>query len=114
MAIASESRGYPYMEVDVLSVDGILANVRTQWGRPMRLRADIRRGNGPYPREGERWIVDRTLGSWMFAACILSRPPIITGSTDDIPALVGLLAQLDEAGLIDNQTNNTRIRADAP
>lgn len=103
---------FPHLEVTVDSVDGKWAMVTNQFRQRMKIQADVRRGNGPPPRVAERWIIDRTLGPWTFAACILRRPPVVTGTTDAIPALVNLLVALDDAGFIDNQTTSTRIRSD--
>jgi hypothetical protein len=106
--------GLPYMIVQVDDLGGEMAWVKDQYGKKHRVRLDIRRGKGPFPKVGETWIVDRTLGHWAFAACLVPDLPIITGTTDDIPALKNLIAALEDIGLIVNQTTNTRVRADTP
>lgn len=66
--------GYQVIEALVESIDGTNALVRDSFGRPRSIRADVRRGNGPAPRVGEIWLLDTSLGSWTFAACLRSNP----------------------------------------
>lgn len=95
--------GLPYMVVTVDDVTGNVAAVLDQYGKRHDVRADVRRGNGPWPRPGEVWLVDRTLGHWTFAASIVTDPPAVTGTTTD-PVVQSLVAALAEMGLILDQT----------
>lgn len=97
--------------VDEIEPGGKVALVTDEFNRSLRIRTDYRRGKGAPPRPGEVWMIDQTMGPWTFAACIRPDPPVITGSTDNNPALVSLIAMLAEAGIIIDQTTNTQIRA---
>lgn len=66
------SRGFAVEVVTVLDVspDGDWAEVaNTSIGRRRRVTMNVQRTN-ERPDVGERWIIDRTLGSWTFAAII--------------------------------------------
>ena len=104
--------GADFKRVKIESIHGNVAAVRDRLGTVQNLRCDYRRGGGPFPRVGEEWIIDQTLGTWTFAALVVGDPPEITGSNDGIPALVNLLAALDEAGVIVDKTTTERIRSD--
>jgi len=102
--------GFEVLEVVVESIEeNNIALVRDSFGRPMKVRADVRRGNGPLPRVGEIWILDQVLGTWTFSACRSSKPPQIWGATGGSPAMEALLESLDTAGLIENKTNSTDL-----
>jgi hypothetical protein len=99
--------GLSWLKVTVDSLGGNRALVTDQYGRPHSVRLDIRRGGGPFPREGEKWVIDRSLGFWSFAALIVADPPVVTGSNDGIPALQNLLQALEDMGLIVDNTSTT-------
>ena len=89
------------MTCRVDEVSGRTATVIDQFGIFRTVRTDVRRGM-VRPREGEVWIIDRSLGLWTFSARVDdSEPPVVTGSTDQNPALISLLAALDLLGIID-------------
>lgn len=64
------SGGMPWLEVIVIEVDEVkkIAHVIDNFGESHRVRTDILRAKGPAPEVGERWILDRALGHWTFAA----------------------------------------------
>lgn len=95
--------GFITLEVTVESVEGTYALVRDSLGRPKKVRADVRRGNGPLPRVGEVWLVDQTLGPWTFAACLQSVPPRVIGDAGGVVALESLLSALADSGVIVNE-----------
>lgn len=69
------SRGFPWLEVTVESIDNGLADVVDQFGEHKSVRVDILRSKGDQPQVGERWIIDRAFGTWTFAAVIGYVPP---------------------------------------
>ena len=97
-------------------VSGRNATVIDQYSIFRTVRTDVRRGAGPKPREGETWVIDRSMGVWTFSARIMAKieTPIVTGSTDENPALISLLEALDELGFIKNETIDTQLRAVHP
>lgn len=105
------TQGLPYMKAVVTDVTDRMAIVVDQFGKHHDVRIDLRRGKGPFPRVGEMWLLDRELGPWTFAACMKADLPKVTGSTDDIPALISLIAALTEIGLIEDHTTSDQIRA---
>ena len=106
------SQGLPFERVMVEQVilDENFAVVRNEFGKTRQVPLHVR-ARGLLPAEGESWVISRDLGFWTFALCILPKPPVITGETDNIPALENLLAELSAAGLIVDNTTNARIRA---
>lgn len=113
-APGSGSMGFPWKTVKVQEVTEGTALVEDQFGKTFEVSAFIRRGKGLLPRAGEEWIIDRTLGAWTFAAVVQESRPIVTGSTDGLPALASLIEALEELGLIEDQTTSARIRATHP
>lgn len=109
---ARPGQGLPFEKVMVeqVLIEENFATVRNEFGktRPVPLHV---RAKGSRPAEGETWLISRDLGFWTFALCLLPKPPVITGTTDNIPALESLLSQLADAGLIVDETTNDRIRA---
>lgn len=103
--------GLSYLMVVINDITGVMAAVTDQYGKSHDIRIDIRRGKGPYPRVGETWIVDRDVGPWTFAACLVPDIPKVTGTTDAIPALVSLIEALAALGLIEDHTTADRIRS---
>ena len=97
--------GPAWRVVTVEEVTGAQALCRDDSGKTMIVRTDLRRGGGPAPRQGERWILDRALGRWTFVASFASAPPTITGSRGGNAALANLLASLEALGLIINDTS---------
>lgn len=83
-------RGLPWMEVVVESIDGHLADVVDQFGQHKTVRIDVMRAKGVgAPEVGERWMIDRALGFWTFAAVIGSPAsggggPIALGDLTDV------------------------------
>lgn len=107
-APGSMSYGLPWMIVYVEEVD--LSNnsaiVIDQFGRRRTLRADYRRGKGMLPLQGERWIIDQTLGHWMFAAVIEDVRPEVTGKTRNNPAVKSLIDNLVTQGVVTDATTD--------
>jgi len=97
----------PVLTVHVESIDGVNALVKDTRGRSHTISANVRRGNGPLPRVGEVWLIDRTLGQWTFAAVLTSVPPVISGDTWGSPAVNALLTSLASSGAIVNSTSST-------
>lgn len=97
--------GFPWMSVRVESVDRDIATVVDHLGVQRQISTKYRRGAGVVPRVGERWAIDRSLGFWTFATVLEAKPPTITGSHGNIPALINLLAELEKAGLIIDGTD---------
>ena len=94
------------MTCRVDEVSGRTATVIDQFGIFRTVRTDVRRGM-VRPREGEVWVIDRSLGLWTFAARVDdSEPPVVTGSTGNNPALRSLLEALEARGLITTETTN--------
>ena len=108
------ANGFPYRLVLVESLAVGQAQVIDQFGAHLSMPTVPRRGGGPPPREGETWVIDRALGTWTFAALVTGKPPVITGSTDGVPALRDLLAALDGAGLVDDQSVSTSVSTSTP
>lgn len=105
------SMGLPYMSAIVTSVGINTAVVTDQYGKIHTVRTDIRRGKGPFPRVGEKWLIDRELGPWTFSACLTADLPKVTGSTDGLPALASLISALAQIGLIEDHTTSEQVRA---
>ena len=103
------AQGFPFRRVLVESVGGGQAQVIDQYGAHLSMPTSPRRGGGPLPREGETWVIDRALGTWTFAALAVGQPPVVTGSTDGVPALRDLLVGLDAAGLISNKSTTLPV-----
>ena len=101
--------GFDYMVVKVDDITSNVASVLDDYGKRHDIRTDIRRGNGPYPRVGEIWLVDRTLGAWTFAASLATLPPVIDLPADGVTAQ--LLSALDSMGLIQWGTSSATFGA---
>jgi hypothetical protein len=97
------------MVEDVLLEEGYTV-CRNEFGKTRQVPL-YQRAKGARPVVGETWLVSRDLGYWNFTMCLLPSPPVITGTTDGNPALESLLASLDSAGLIVDNTDSARIRA---
>lgn len=96
-------------------VSGRTATVVDQFSIFRTVRTDVRRGSGPKPRPGETWVIDKSMGQWTFSARVNDiETPVITGSTDENPALIALLEALDLLGWIKNDTIDTQLRAVHP
>lgn len=106
--------GFPWMAVRVTSVDGNIAQVVDSHGGQRQISVKSRRGGGPRPRVGEKWAIDRTLGFWTFATVLEPDPPKIIGSHGNIPALINLLAWMEDAGLIQDNTDASMLFAVHP
>lgn len=100
----TNSIGFSSMAVFIESIQDGSALCFTEFQRPIRLNVNIRRGGGPLPREGERWLIDRTLGNWTFASLLNPNPPVITGAHSDGTAFKNLLEALVEMGLVIDDT----------
>ena len=98
--------GFPYKQVRIQSIHANTAATVDQFGMHINVSTLYRRGAGPYPRVGETWIIDRSLGFWTFASLVVGKPPVITGSTGGVPGLEVLLDALDDAGLVSNKTTD--------
>ncbi len=99
--------GFESLAVYVESVgeDGY-AVCKSEFGKFYKINSHIRRGGGPQPRNGERWVIDRTLGFWTFAALLNPNPPTVTGSRSDGTALESLLSVMVELGFIVDETTD--------
>lgn len=109
-------RGRNNIEMDTLAVtvDAIadqVAHVIDQFGRAMRVRIDRRTAKGPRPVVGEKWLLARSGGGWVFSVCLRADLPVVSGSTDNSPALKSLLAALESMGLIIDNTDNEQVNA---
>lgn len=88
--------GPMYMSCQVTAVDDQNATVVDQFGRNKTIPSNILRS--PYrPKVNERWILDRTLGYWAFAAVIDPIPtPLKFVSTSPVsPATWTIVHDLD-------------------
>lgn len=99
--------GLPWSKVRVLSVEGGKAICLDQFGSTRTLPIGNRRGNGPKPRVGEEWAIDRTLGFWSFASVLTAKPALVSGSVAGVPALAALLEELESSGLITVDRNES-------
>lgn len=74
------------VDVEQVMVDG-LVHVKDQFGQNMEVRCNLMPTRGPWPRPGERWVIDRSLGSWNFVAIATMEDPgepIPPGVTEDL------------------------------
>ena len=63
----------------------------------------LSRSSREYPREGEVWLVDRSLGQWRFDSMVgTTRRPEVTN-------YAGLISYLSEIGLIDYKTEQGNV-----
>lgn len=74
--------------VQIVDAQGNSATVVDQLGKTMSLRVDVVRVSGKIPKQGERWIIDRSLGDWTFAAFIGEPTDIKGGGGDDMLTLM--------------------------
>ena len=69
--------GLPWLLVTIESIqdssdNGRVAVVRDQYGSLHEVQTNLRRSKGPPPLQGETWVIDRALGGWTFAACVVT------------------------------------------
>ncbi len=98
------SNGLPWEVVTIVGIDGEMAEVENHIGKTRRIPVAANRAKGAYPAEGERWVIDKQLGDWTFAAVLYRVPVTVTGDRSDGTALVNLLAALEGMGLIIDET----------
>ncbi len=55
--------------IEEITLDG-MAVCRDQFGKIMQVTTRVQRAKGLLPKVGERWLVDRSLGMWTFAAIL--------------------------------------------
>lgn len=105
MKTGVNSVGLPWEVVKVTEIgDDGLAEVTNHIGKQRRIKIGFLRAKGALPRVGERWVIDKSMGYWTFAAVIEADPPVITGDRSDGTALANLLTALADMGLIVDET----------
>lgn len=100
-------QGLPWEVVIVRGIDTTtnVAEVENHIGVMRQVPMAVLRTKGAKPLVGERWVIDKSLGQWTFAAVLEATPLVLTGSRSGGGALVNLLAALEEIGLfIDGTT----------
>lgn len=104
-ATVSQATSLPYKRVFINSVALGVAHCTDEFGVAVSIPVSVRRAKGVLPAAGETWVVDKSISnSWTFAAVTTAVVPAITGERAANPALENLLAQLQVAGLVKNQT----------
>lgn len=75
-----------------------------------KIGVSTRHGSGVYPKEGETWIVDRSMGTWTFVMRLEPKKPLVTD-------FVSLLVVLADLGFIEYALSfpidNTAVEANS-
>lgn len=68
--------------VTITAIDGDVAFCRDEFGQMVEVPLDVQRAKGFAPAVGERWAIDRTFGTWTFAATVEGSVTVAPGGAD--------------------------------
>ena len=94
----SHGRGLAWKQGTVISVDGLIAQVRTTLTEQLPVRRDIMRAKGRMPEVGEVWLLDRQFGGpWTFAQIVVGGEHGNQVPQGEVTGLVPILDTLQAA-----------------
>lgn len=112
----SSGVGFAFMVVDVkeLHPDKDLCLVSDVQTGQFQQVGISRRDSIAWPQVGDRWLVDRSQGTWTLRCKITgTAAPVITGSRATVSApLQALVGALEGLGLVDDQTTASTVAAE--
>lgn len=110
-AAADQSPKFERFRVSVLSIDVSMIGLPNQdpmgvaitmddFRRQRKIGVSTVNGAGVYPKAGETWVIDRSLGTWTFAMRLVPHRPVVTD-------FVSLAIALHDLGLVDYSFRET-------